>query len=265
MLDYVYSTKRKRETPKTLAKMANWISEIMIYVAVWKTKDMKMYSKIVIRYIYADNLFEGSQYRGTERALLGAWQTNLATWHVIKKRNNLTHAEGGHILKYYEWLQAQIDVSCEDIECTAYHSRCQRNDFFTSEGNSLNDLATNVGKRRGGLEGIPIDIFFKKLHTLHQVQLAMHLVSCIAIWLIEHTHSINTVYISSKFPKQTPLKLAEKHEDWCLKRHWMVSLQIVYVYQLPLVFALLWTNTQSSCWLLQGRSHEGSTMHINGK
>lgn len=71
-----------------------------------------MYSKILIRYIYADNLFEGSQYRGTEEHFC---EHDRPTWHVIKTQNNLSHDEGGHIIKKYEWLQAQIDVSCEDM------------------------------------------------------------------------------------------------------------------------------------------------------
>jgi len=32
--------------------------------------------------------------------------------------------------------------------------------FFTAEADSQNGLATNVGKRRSGLERIQIDIFF---------------------------------------------------------------------------------------------------------
>lgn len=60
---------------------------------------MKMYSKILIRYIYADNLFEGSQYRGTEEHFC---EHDRPTWHVIKTQNNLSHDEGGHIIKKYE-------------------------------------------------------------------------------------------------------------------------------------------------------------------
>ena len=84
-------TKRKRETPRTLAKMANWISEIMIYVAVWKTRIWKCIQKYWFVTSARTISFLGKSASWYRRALFWGWQTNLEITGMSLKHTIMYH------------------------------------------------------------------------------------------------------------------------------------------------------------------------------